>query len=35
VPDIQRNFEDFRVLPMSEEMRSQILEKTAASLWPE
>jgi predicted TIM-barrel fold metal-dependent hydrolase len=35
VPDIARVLEEFRGLPMSEEMRMQILEKTAASLWPE
>jgi predicted TIM-barrel fold metal-dependent hydrolase len=35
VPDIKQNLEAFRALPMSEEMRKKILEKTAASLWPE
>jgi hypothetical protein len=35
VPDVKRNLEEFKALPMSEEMREQILSKTAASLWPE
>jgi uncharacterized protein len=35
VTDVQRNLEEFKGLPMSEEMREQILSKTAASLWPE
>jgi predicted TIM-barrel fold metal-dependent hydrolase len=35
VPDVKQNLEDFKALPMSEEMREQILSKTAASLWPE
>jgi predicted TIM-barrel fold metal-dependent hydrolase len=35
VPDVKRNLEEFKALPMSEEMRQQILSKTAASLWPE
>jgi predicted TIM-barrel fold metal-dependent hydrolase len=35
VPDINQNLEQFKALPMSEEMKKQILEKTAASLWPE
>jgi predicted TIM-barrel fold metal-dependent hydrolase len=35
VPDIKQNLEEFKALPMSVEMRQQILEKTAASLWPE
>jgi hypothetical protein len=35
VPDVKQNLEDFKALPMSEEMREQILSRTAASLWPE
>jgi predicted TIM-barrel fold metal-dependent hydrolase len=35
VPDVKRNLEEFNALPMSAEMREQILSKTAASLWPE
>ena len=35
VPDVKRNLEEFKALPMSEAMREQILSKTAASLWPE
>ena len=35
VPDVKRNLEEFKALPISEAMREQILSKTAASLWPE
>jgi uncharacterized protein len=35
VPDIKQNVEDFRGLPLKEEMRQQILSNTAASIWPE
>jgi len=35
VPDIKQNLEDFRALPLSAAMKRQILEETAASLWPE
>jgi hypothetical protein len=35
VPDVKRNLEEFKALPMSAEMREQILSKTAASIWPE
>jgi len=35
VTEVWKNLEEFRALPMSEEMREQILSKTAASLWPE
>ena len=35
VPEVKHNLEEFKALPMSEEMREQILSKTAASLWPE
>jgi hypothetical protein len=35
VPDVKQNLEDFKALPMSEQMREQILSRTAASLWPE
>jgi len=35
VPDIKQNLEEFCALPMSEEMRTQILEGTAAKIWPE
>jgi predicted TIM-barrel fold metal-dependent hydrolase len=35
VPDIKRNLEEFKSLPLGEEMREQILSKTAASIWPE
>jgi predicted TIM-barrel fold metal-dependent hydrolase len=35
VTDVGRNLAEFRALPMSAEMREQILSRTAASLWPE
>lgn len=35
VPDVKRNLEDFKALPISAEIREQILSKTAASIWPE
>ena len=35
VEDVKRNLDQFRTLPISDEMRDQILGKTAASLWPE
>ena len=35
VPDVKQNLDEFRALPMSEEMRERILSGTAASLWPE
>jgi uncharacterized protein len=35
VEDVKRNLDEFRTLPISEEMRAQILGKTAASLWAE
>ena len=35
VEDIKRNLDEFRTLPITDEMRDQILGKTAASLWPE
>jgi uncharacterized protein len=35
VPDVKQNLEQFQALPMSQEMREQILSKTAASIWPE
>jgi uncharacterized protein len=34
VPEIRNNLEDFRALPISEEDKLQILEKTALSIWP-
>jgi len=34
VPDIKRNLEDFRALPISEAAKEQILTKTALTLWP-
>jgi predicted TIM-barrel fold metal-dependent hydrolase len=35
VPDIKKNLDDFRALPISEEMQQQILSKTALTIWPE
>lgn len=35
VEDVKRNLDEFRMLPVSDEMRDQILGKTAASLWPD
>jgi hypothetical protein len=35
VPDIRQNLEDFLALPLSEEVRQQILSRTALGLWPE
>jgi predicted TIM-barrel fold metal-dependent hydrolase len=34
VPDMKKNLEDFRSLPLSEEVKQQILSKTALSIWP-
>jgi uncharacterized protein len=35
VPDVKTNLDQFNSLALSDEMRQQILSKTAASLWPE
>ena len=35
VTDVKQNLEDFKALPISEEMRAKILSGTAASIWPE
>jgi len=35
IPDVKRNLEEFKALPIGAEMCEQILSKTAASLWPE
>ena len=34
VPEIKKNLEDFKALPLTEETRQQILSKTALNLWP-
>jgi uncharacterized protein len=34
VPEIKKNLDDFRALPLSEEAKQQILSKTALSIWP-
>jgi predicted TIM-barrel fold metal-dependent hydrolase len=35
VPEIKKNLDDFRGLPLSEQTKQQILSKTALSIWPE
>jgi predicted TIM-barrel fold metal-dependent hydrolase len=35
VPDIKRNVDDFKALPLQPDVREQILGKTALSIWPE
>jgi predicted TIM-barrel fold metal-dependent hydrolase len=35
VPDIGRNLDDFKALPLKAEVQDQILGKTALSIWPE
>jgi uncharacterized protein len=35
VPDIKRNLDDFKALPLKPEAREQILGKTALTMWPE
>jgi predicted TIM-barrel fold metal-dependent hydrolase len=34
VPDIGKNLEEFRALPLSEAARQQILSGTASGIWP-
>lgn len=34
VPDIKKNLDDFRALPLSPVVQQQILEKTALAIWP-
>src|ERR1700690_1837960 len=34
VPDIKKNLDDFRSLPLSASVQQQILSKTALSIWP-
>ena len=34
VPDIKKNLDDFRGLNLPEEIRQQILSRTALQLWP-
>jgi uncharacterized protein len=34
VPDIKKNLDEFCVLPLSPDVRQQILSKTALSIWP-
>lgn len=35
IPDIKQNLEQFRELALSEELKEQILSKTALGIWPE
>ncbi len=35
VPDIKRNLDEFRALPLPDAVREQILVKTALAMWPE
>ena len=35
VPEIKKNLDDFRALPLQEDTRQQILSRTALSIWPE
>src|SRR5512133_2818322 len=34
VPDIKKNLDDFRALDLSEEMKQQILSRSALTIWP-
>jgi predicted TIM-barrel fold metal-dependent hydrolase len=34
VPDVKRNLDEFRALPLNQELQDQILSKTALSIWP-
>jgi predicted TIM-barrel fold metal-dependent hydrolase len=34
VPDVKKNLQDFRALPLSDSAKAQILSKTALTIWP-
>jgi hypothetical protein len=34
VPDIKKNLDDFRALPLNKEVQQQILSTTALGIWP-
>jgi predicted TIM-barrel fold metal-dependent hydrolase len=34
VPDIRKNLEEFKALPLAPQVQDQILSKTALTLWP-
>jgi predicted TIM-barrel fold metal-dependent hydrolase len=34
VPDVKKNLDEFRALPLNERLQHQILSKTALSIWP-
>jgi hypothetical protein len=35
VPDVARNLQDFKALPIGDEAKRKILSETALSIWPE
>jgi uncharacterized protein len=35
VPDIKKNLDEFRALPLSDDVQRQILSRTALEIWPE
>jgi predicted TIM-barrel fold metal-dependent hydrolase len=35
VKDIKQNMDEFRALPLTEEIKEQVLSKTALTIWPE
>jgi predicted TIM-barrel fold metal-dependent hydrolase len=34
VPDVKKNLDEFRALPLNDRLQHQILSKTALSIWP-
>jgi hypothetical protein len=34
VPDVKKNLDEFRALPLKDTIKEQILSKTALSIWP-
>jgi predicted TIM-barrel fold metal-dependent hydrolase len=34
VPDVKTNLDDFRTLPLPQEIQQQILSRTALQIWP-
>jgi predicted TIM-barrel fold metal-dependent hydrolase len=34
VPDVKKNLEDFRNLPLKRKVQEQILSRTALAIWP-
>jgi hypothetical protein len=35
VKDIKQNMDEFRALPLTEQVKEQVLSKTALTIWPE